>query len=494
MKRLALIRLALIALVFWGSSCGNGSREKFKATESDPQESDSKDDTETEQSSDTEETDGTEEHEGTESTDDPLDLNDAPADLPSVCRLNTEVIGGEDVGRFPVSVGGDARFPDAAVDPENREAVIVWGYIGDDIPTWRIQSTRYELEVDNNEVTRDLGDIQTVTSPEKSPLSEYPSVALSDDGYVVVFRDARYDETCDTTKTGGYQNCKRSISLLGLDENGHPTMDEPIRLSEELSKGRPSIARMPSGGYVVAWNEIVEGVIQTNAIRVSDEMELSDIVVLGKDSDDFDGPSVACNDSVAVIVYANDTQSEILASVWTHTKTTPNEGVIVGESDTDNMFRPRITTGDNEFMLSYLSEIASQNEVLLQPLDEMGKVNGDAKRATWAFESVKASELAWNGETYALVWESSTENGVSKWPRSDVEKEEFCAYETCSEQIFATLVKTDGTVASAPVMVSRDINSSERSKIIWDGVGWTVVWQGWRELRWQVFHGQMLCD
>lgn len=494
MKRFALILLALVAIVCCGLSCGSSSEKKFEPKESDTLSDNSKNDTETEQSSDTDDTGSAEESDGTESTDSPLDLNDAPSDLPSVCRLHTEVVAGEDVGRFPVSAEGDARYPDVAIDPNSGEAVIVWGYIGDDIPTWRIQATRYDIKMDNGEIERELGDIQTVTSPEESPLSEYPSVALSEDGYMVVFRDARYDETCDTTITNGYQYCIRSISLLSLDKNGLPTMDDPIRLSEGITKGRPSIARVPNGGYVIAWNEIVDDMIQTKAVRVSDEMEPSDVMVLEEDTYDHDGPSVACNDKVAIVVYATDTENEILASVWPHAETKPNEDAIVVGSEIDNMFQPRIVAGDDGFMVSYNGDIASQAEVFLQPLDETGEVKGDAKRATWALESAKASELAWNGETYAMVWESSTENGVSKWPISDVEIETLCAYENCSEQIFATLVKTDGTVASEPVMLSRDINRSERSKIIWDGVGWTVVWQGWRELRWQVFHGQMLCD
>ena len=498
MKKLALGPLALFMVVIWSSACGDDSSEEktSREEETDPEEESTSSDGETDTGdpSETDETDGTDDTDGTESPEDPQDLNDAPTDLPAICRLHTEKVAGEDVGRFPVSIGGDARYPDIAADSDGRTAVMVWGYIGNDIPTWRLQSTRYDLELADDDILRELGEIQEVTLAETSPLSEQPSIALSDDGYVVVYQDSRYDDTCDTTQSGGYDACLRSVSLLSMDTDGSPTQDEPLRLSEGISKGRPSIARMPDGGYIVAWNEFVEDTVRTNVVRLSEALEPGDVVVLDEIPDESNGPVVACNDKVAVIVFATERQDGIVGVIWPHEETEPNDDQVVIASGNDDMSRPSIAAGEDGFMVSYNKEIASKAEVFLQPLDDMGEQDGSPNRATWAFEAVKSSEISWNGEMYAMVWESSTENGVSAWPRTDVKKETLCAYETCSEQIFATLVKTDGTVASEPVMLSHDINRCERSRIVWDGVGWTVVWQGWRELRWQVFHGQMLCD
>ncbi len=505
MRHLSYSVKVLFALVLLLPACGDNSSDgiesgrKNKNESTDPsRDSDNPDDTEEGEARG----DDTEEDTHSRTTDsEQLDLNQPPGDLPERCRLNTEVVAGEDVGRFEVSIGGDARFPDIDIDPNSGRAAMVWAYMpsegeGDESRRWGIQSRRYDCVIEGEDIiARELGDVLSVTTAAESPLAEHPSIVLTDGGYVVVFRDARYDEHCDPTSTEGYEACRRFLALMTLDKDGAPSMDEPVLLSDGAVKNRPVIARSPDGTYVAAWTELEESDYRIKTMRISADLTPGAIHELPLAADGLEGPSVATNDQVAVIVYSSQGQHSVVSGVWGHGQDLPESEVHIISDSFDHQFRPRIAAGESGFMVSYSGNILLYDEVFLQPLDATGEVFGASERATFAYKSVSASELAWNGETYALVWESSTENGASAWPNSGgLSSAEICVYEGCSEQIFATLVNKDGKITAESVLISRDPNRSERTKILWDGVGWTMVWQAWRKNRWQVLHGQMLCD
>jgi len=65
---------------------------------------------------------------------------------------------------------------------------------------------------------------------------------------------------------------------------------------------------------------------------------------------------------------------------------------------------------------------------------------------------------------------------------------------SCQRQVFATALAADGSPRSTAVLLSDDPNRCRDIDISWDGSGWTAVWELWRNLRYQVFWGRMVCD
>ena len=477
-------------LMLLATGCGDSGSDADNSSDENTRDTEKNSDDDTDSGTDGNPDDSDDDSEGPESTN-PEDNNDnTPPDLPSECRLVTESFGGEDVGEFEISGGGDGRNPDIAADPESYSGVVVWGYFkggasDDDTSRWGIQSASVTTTPpgDEDPTKPALGETVAVTTSDESQLAETPTIARGDDGYGVAYRDTRWDTACDPLV---YEDCDRDLAFIAIDENGTPADREPLRLTDSgVVMNRPDIARIPDGGYVIAWHELETDDFYTKVIRIDAEGIPSEIFTLPQEADDFSGPTVASNDTVAVVAYATKSKKAIVAGVWPHDAAEPEDEILTISDQHPLQRSPRIAAGEGGFMVSWNGEHEGLYEIFLHPLDETGTPVGDTQRGTWCFDSVSASDLAWNGETYALVWEAGKVNGIDECA---------VAASTCKPQVFAALVDTEGEVTTASVRFSDDPNQSQLSRIAWDGVGWTVVWQTWGNLRWRVFYGQMVCD
>ena len=144
-----------------------------------------------------------------------------------------------------------------------------------------------------------------------------------------------------------------------------------------------------------------------------------------------------------------------------------------------------IVRGGDRFLVSWTSPEDDDYEIFTQVLDATGKPIGGSYRVTYTDADVLSSNIAWNGSTFAIVWESRKANGVAS-----------CAvHDACdSDQVFATLIGENGAPFSEPVQFSNNINDSVNAVISWDGIGWTAVWQLWGQNRWRMVYGQMICE
>jgi hypothetical protein len=417
-----------------------------------------------------------------------------PPELPEVCELVLVREAGVDVSQQELAGDGDGSFPDIQFNDGFSNALAAWAYY--DFTTdeqWEIQTASYTVtasEVDGETVyERRVDDYVYPTS--SGPVARDPALVAGDGEYGMVWRDGRWDPECDRAAP---LECALELAFTTLDEDGNVIGDatDPIQLTSGADlKYRPSIASIP-GGYLVTWTETRDAEHVLMGARIDSSGNILDSQILS-DSDEVDRPSggpVAANEELAVVVWAPLQKNKIVARVWRHSDPAPSEEVFVISDEGGELLRPKITAGDEGFMVIWSARIDVDMELYVRPLHSDGEPVSTAQRATWTPGAILSADVAYGLDSFAVAWTSHTANGA----------EECAISSSCPDQVFAAPIDEDGALSGQPVMLSNDKNRCANVELSWDGLGWTAVWESNRTVvsgtvqrRWQLFYGQMVC-
>jgi hypothetical protein len=418
--------------------------------------------------------------------------HERPPALPALCQLITYELGGEETGLTEITArGDDGRRPGIQFNEgTGNGGLMTWANftnIEEGVGRWEIVVAPYWT----SDLPSDAGIVQEgvvgdVMRPATSgPTAESPSLANKGVEFGMVWQDGRWDPSCQVTDA---QACHLDVAFLKVDAQGTATGELPIpeQVTFDASLDVAPAVAATSDGYIVSWVETRESVSLLMAARLDEAGVPISTQKLSDDQREVEVNSdaaIAANDLRAVAVWAPKGRDNLLVRAWDHASAAPEPAPRLVNNEFEEYYNAKIVRGGNRFLVSWASPIDGDYEIFTQVLDASGKPTGGSHRVTFTDVDVSSSNIAWNGTSFAVVWESSKENGVAT-----------CAVEECSDQVFASLVGLDGAPISAPVQFSSNINDSDNAVISWDGVGWTAVWQLLGQNRWRIVYGQMTCE
>ncbi len=409
-----------------------------------------------------------------------------PTDLASSCVANVVQEAASEDDDWVSPGDGDGRRPDIDAD---ESALMVWSHRAPDAGSvWTIQAAAYDPGPEKgdggtSEVDAGTRAIGTVENPATSDVvSMDPALAARGKEFGIVWRDGRWDSTCDGSDV---DECRKDLAFIRVDSRGQPIdSSNPIQVTyESVVVARPAIVAT-TAGYIVAWFEQAdqEDILMAMHLdeagspgtphRISTEEEGAYIKSL---------PGLAAIGDKAVVVWATPKQRTILARTLNGSAEPQGETQLVAKGNL--CLPPRVAAGNEGFMVSWSMQPESDIEVFTRKLDGNGSVIGEPHQVTWTKTDVTRSDIAWSGSSFALSWLSSKANG-----------EDDCIVKTCDEQVLAAMLDSVGKVSTDSVALSNDLNEASQLVLAWDGSGWTAVYELSRLNRQQAFYGRMTCN
>ena len=414
------------------------------------------------------------------SSEDDSETEHTPPDLPNTCHLDRGQTAASEKDDWSSDTKGDGRSPEIV---HGSQTLMIWRYLSvAEDAAWEIQVAPFDPEPDGGLPGPDPGPPGPVVTPASpGPLSLYPKAAANDAVFGVTWQDGRWDLTCEADT---FTKCGREIAFLTVDSVGLPlggSVPLQITMGGNIATG-PAIAGT-NKGYIVVWAEKTQSAATVMAISIAKNGTLGTPKQISVEdgADHKRRAEVAAIGNVAVVVWGTNGQSEILAR--TLDENAEPQGDINVVYDAGGCLLPNIAAGSSSFLVSWGQSTPSDYEIFLRKLDKNGIPIDAERQATWSLSDNISSAMAWNGDTFAMAWQSTKNNGT-----------EDCLVDSCNNQILAALFDENGDIQSAPVRLSNDPNPVGDFDVAWDGSGWTALYELPRFERRQIFYGRMVCD
>jgi len=294
--------------------------------------------------------------------------------------------------------------------------------------------------------------------------------------------DSRWDTACDPTQDSA---CREELAFSRVDERGLPIdSSEPVQIQPgRRIENRPALAATDEG-YVAAWCEAESSKTVVYAAGFDPAgVELGPPIPLTTDAgaDGYGSPSVASRGSRALVVWSGNGQRQIVSQIVDGRGRAVGEPVALHEGS-QNTSPAVVTTGEG-YAVAWSSAIVSHAEILVLLLDASGAPVGEPRRSTWLTGSATQPRIAAapSGELM-LIYRSSRQEG-----------DESCAIASCPYQMYAAPLSASAARTARPLLLDDDPNMASYANVVYDGSGWSAVWQVARNLRQEVHFGQLIC-